>query len=166
MAAKIILIAAVSENFALGKDNDLLWDIPEDLRQFQIKTHGHVIIMGRKTFESIGKPLKNRINIIITSDEKYQCPGIYVANSVESAIKIAKKLEKEDKIFVIGGGEIYKQMIDLADKIFLTIVHKNYPKADTFFPKINSKKWKEIERSDEKKSKNGLKYTFVNYDKI
>lgn len=128
----ISIIAAIGTNRELGKNNKLLWNIPEDLKRFKELTNGHPVIMGRKTFESIGRPLPNRINIIITHDKNYKEEGCLVVHSLEQAIELAEA--KDDKeIFIIGGGQIYKQAINIADKLYLTIVKRSYA-ADTFFP--------------------------------
>ena len=128
----ISIIAAIGENRELGKDNRLLWHIPEDMKRFRYLTKGHPVMMGRKTFESIGRPLPGRTNIVITRNADYRAEGCIVVDSIEKAIKEAKKRDQEE-IFVIGGGEIYKQALPLADKLYLTVVHASAP-ADTYFP--------------------------------
>jgi dihydrofolate reductase len=134
----IILIAAAAENNALGKDNQLLWHLPDDFKRFKQVTSGHHIIMGRKTFESFPKPLPNRTHVIITR-QKYDAPeGCIVVDSLEKAIGACPKGED---IFVIGGGEIYKLAMPVADKIDLTRVHTT-KEADTFFPEINPDDWR------------------------
>lgn len=128
----ISIIAAIGSNKELGKDNKLLWHIPEDFKRFKELTTGHPVIMGRKTFESIGKPLPQRTNIIITRDKNFQQKNCLVVHSLDEAINIAKT--KDDKeIFIIGGGQIYEQAINIADKLYLTIVKGSFD-ADTFFP--------------------------------
>jgi dihydrofolate reductase len=129
----ISIICAIGKNRAIGRDNKLLWDIPHDLQHFKDITAGHPVIMGRKTFESIGRPLANRTNIIITRDESYQQDKCLVVHSLEEAIRKAQEIDSEE-IFVIGGGSIYTQVIDLADKLYLTIVDDVIEDADTFFP--------------------------------
>lgn len=128
----ISAIAAIAENRALGKDNKLLFHIPEDMKRFKELTTGHVVIMGRKTYESIGRPLKNRTNIVVTRRSTPEVEGITVKHSIEEAIEYAKTIEKEE-IFIIGGGEIYTQALPFTDRLYLTIV-KGSPEADTFFP--------------------------------
>lgn len=169
---KISIIAAIGPNRELGKNNKLLWDIPEDLERFRKITKNHVVIMGRKTFESIGKPLPNRTNIVITRDQNYKTPNIVVAFSLEEAINFAKEKssftkvsEDKDEIFIIGGGQIYEQGIKYADKLYLTIVEefpaeikKLTETADTFFPDYSDFK-KVI--SEEKKELKDYKYTFL-----
>lgn len=158
----LTLIAAASENNALGKDNDLVWHLPDDFKRFKDLTSGHYIIMGRKTFESFPKPLPNRTHVIITRQNNYEVPqGCIVVNSLKKAIEICP----EDKeVFIIGGGEIYKQSIDLAEKIELTRVHTTI-EADTFFPEIDEKVWevvqKEYHPKDEKHEYDFTYLTFV-----
>lgn len=127
----ISIIAAISRNKVLGKDNKLLWRLPADLKHFKEITTGHPIIMGRKTFDSIGRPLSGRDNIIITRGNQ-DVPGIIITHSLEEALAEAKKKDSAE-IFIIGGGEIYKQAIDLADKLYLTLIDKEFT-GDTFFP--------------------------------
>ncbi|WP_428224415.1 dihydrofolate reductase [Flavobacterium sp.] len=134
----ITLIAAAGQNNELGKDNQLLWHLPDDFKHFKTLTAGHYIIMGRKTFESFPKPLPNRTHIIITRNENYNVPqGCILVNSLQNAIAICPKLED---LYVIGGGEIYHQSINLANRIELTRVHEVF-EADTYFPTINKDDW-------------------------
>jgi dihydrofolate reductase len=134
----IILIAAAAENNALGKDNDLLWHLPDDFKRFKQLTSGHYIIMGRKTFESFPKPLPNRTHVIITRQKKYTAEGCIIVSSLKEAIEVCPKNED---VFVIGGGEIYSQAISIADVIELTRVNTTL-EADTFFPEIDPSKWR------------------------
>ena len=129
---KISLIAAISENKVIGRDNDLPWHIPEDLKRFKEITKGHPVIMGRKTYESIGRLLPNRTNIIITRDKTYQVEGAVIVNSLEDAIQEGKKVDDRE-IFIIGGGQIFEQAIEVADKLYLTIVHDTID-GDVYFP--------------------------------
>lgn len=129
--AKISLICALAENRAIGKNNSLLWNIPEDMQRFKKLTSGHTVVMGKRTYKSIGKPLPNRKNIVI-SKNKEKIKGCIVCNSIDEAISKAKEIENKE-IFVIGGGSIYAQIIDLADILHLTLV-EGKPDADTFFP--------------------------------
>ncbi len=161
----ITIIAAIAKNNALGKDNDLIWHLPADLKRFKKVTTGHHILMGRTTFESIGKPLPNRTTIIITRNKRYKKEGCKVAYSIEKALDIAN----EDKeIFIIGGAQIYKEAIEkgLVNRLDITRVHQEFD-ADVFFPKINLKTWKEIYREDFKADKkNKYDYSFISYKKI
>ncbi|GEP51647.1 dihydrofolate reductase [Flavobacterium noncentrifugens] len=134
----IVMIAAAAENNALGKDNQLVWHLPDDFKRFKQLTTGHYIIMGRKTFESFPKPLPNRTHVVITRQKGYHPAGCLVADSIGSAIAL---VPKNEDAFVIGGGEIYKLAMPFADKIELTRVHASF-EADAFFPEINSMEWK------------------------
>ena len=152
----ISLIAVIGKNNELGCDGKLLWNIPADLKRFRDLTLGYPVIMGRKTFESIGKPLPGRQNIVISRNANYDNHCVYVAHSLEEAIKLGKHYSDKE-IFVIGGGEIYKQSLSLADKLYLTIVDDN-PKADTFFPDYSEFKNIVYEKTHEM---DDLKYTFM-----
>ena len=158
----VTIIAAIANNNALGKNNDLIWHLPADLKRFKKTTTGHHIIMGRNTFESIGKPLPNRTTVIITRNKNYKADGCIIVNSLSKALKIAK----DDKSpFIIGGAQIYEQAIHLADKLDITEVHHSF-EADVFFPEIDKNIWKETSRelfkADEK---NKFDYSFVSYIK-
>jgi dihydrofolate reductase len=158
----IILIAAAAENNELGLNNDLIWHLPDDFKRFKAITSGHYIIMGRKTFESFPKPLPNRTHIIITRQNNYHPEGCLIAKSLQEAIA---KAPENESIFIIGGGEIYNQSIEIADKIELTRVHHHF-NADTFFPEIDEKKWKLIfEGFHPKDEKHLFDFTFQTYVK-
>lgn len=160
----ISIIAAISKNNALGKDNDLIWHLPADLKRFKKITSGHTIIMGRKTFESIGKPLPNRKSIIITRNTNYQIEGCTIVHSLDEAIA---KLADEEKAFIIGGAQIYKQSLEnnIADQLDITFVHQEF-EADAFFPNIDTEVWKEVAREDCKADeKNNYDYSFVTFKK-
>lgn len=160
----ITLIAAIAKNNALGKDNDLIWHLPADLKRFKKVTTGHPILMGRNTFESIGKPLPNRTSIIITRSKNYFKDGCLIANSIEEAIE----LTEGNNAFIIGGAQIYKQALEkkLVDRLDITIIHQEF-EADAFFPEIDTTVWKEIAREDFKADeKNKYDYSFVSYEKI
>src|ERR1700753_4239037 len=118
----VSIVVAISENHAIGKDNKLLWYLPRDLKHFKEITSGHTVIMGRKTYESVGKPLPNRRNIIVTRQD-ITIAGCEVVNSIEAAIELCKT---QHEVFIIGGAEIYKQAMHLTDRIYLTIVHQNF----------------------------------------
>ncbi|WP_438989564.1 dihydrofolate reductase [Polaribacter sp.] len=161
----ITVIAAIAKNNALGKNNDLIWHLPADLKRFKKVTSGHYILMGRNTFESIGKPLPNRTTIIITRNKNYFKEGCLIASSLEKAIELAKD---EEQIFIIGGAQIYKETIakDLADQLDITLVHKEFD-ADVYFPEIDLQKWKIVAREDFKADeKNEYEYSFLSYQKI
>ncbi len=157
----LTIIAAASENNALGKDNQLVWHLPDDFKRFKNLTSGHYIVMGRKTFESFPKPLPNRTHIIITRQNDYEVPeGCLVASSLQHAIQLCPKNEE---VFIIGGGEIYKQSIEIADTIDLTRVHTTI-EADTFFPEIDETKWKLVfEEFHSKDEKHDYDFTFLTY---
>ncbi len=133
----VILIAAAAENNALGKDNDLLWHLPDDFKRFKQLTTGHYIIMGRKTFESFPKPLPNRTHVVITRQKAYKPEGCIVVHSLEQALK---NVPENENVYIIGGGEIYKQAMEMADMIELTRVHHSF-EADAYFPDINWDNW-------------------------
>ena len=154
----ITLIAACSENRVIGKAGKLIWHIPEDLKRFKKLTLGNPIVMGRKTFESIGKPLPGRTNIILTRDKNYKMEGCLVYNKISDILEIFEK----NNIFVIGGGEIYKQFLDKADKIELTLIHKNFD-GDTYFPQIGGE-W-EITHSENSKFED-IDLEYISYKKI
>ena len=154
---KVTLIAAIDENGVLGKDNQLIWHLPEDLKRFKRLTTGHSIIMGRKTFESLPKALPNRHNIVVTRNQNYSKEEVTVCHSLEAAIGFTKD---DDQPFIIGGGEIYKQAIGLADVIELTRIHSQF-EGDVFFPKIDSKKW--TVKKEERMSHPDFEYSFFTY---
>ncbi len=135
----ISIIVAMDLKRGIGKNNGLLWHIPEELKHFREITTGHPIIMGRKTYESIGKPLPNRTNIVITRDTKFKAVGVVIVNSLDDALNTTKFHPgggTDEEIFIIGGGQIYKQAIEsgLVDKLYITIVHQEFPEATVFFP--------------------------------
>jgi dihydrofolate reductase len=161
----ITVIAAIASNNALGKDNDLIWHLPADLKRFKKLTTGHYILMGRNTYESIGKPLPNRTTIIITRNKNYFKEGCLIANSLEQAIEMSKE---QAQVFIIGGAQIYKETIakNLAQQLDITLVHKDF-EADVYFPEIDPKIWKEVVRENfEADEKNKLDYSFISYQKI
>lgn len=179
----ISLIAAIGKNRELGKDNKLLWHLPEDLKRFKELTNGHPIIMGRKTFESIGRILPNRLNIVITRDTDYKVDGAVVVNSLDEALRESSKYyvarsksqgEKnvpatnyklratdENEVFIIGGGQIFEQAMDMADKLYLTIVEREY-EADTYFPEYD--KFSHV-ANEKKSSYDDVRYTFLDLEK-
>ena len=135
------MIAAVAENNALGKNNELVWHLPNDFKRFKALTTGHHIIMGRKTFESFPKPLPNRTHVVVTRNNDYNPGGCIVVDSIEKAIAVCPENETT---YIIGGGEIYNLGLPFADQLEITKVHHSFD-ADAFFPEINSDEWKEIE---------------------
>ena len=163
----VSIIVAVSENRVIGKNNDLIWKLPNVMNFFKEKTKGHHVIMGRKNFESIPhkfRPLPQRENIIVTRQKTYSAKDSLVVNSIEEALKIAEN-KNEKEAFIIGGGEIYSQTIELVDKIELTRVYKDY-KGDAFFPKIPEEKFKLIkDDAHELDGNEKIKYSFLTYIK-
>ncbi|MCI4442110.1 MAG: dihydrofolate reductase [Lentimicrobium sp.] len=156
----IILIAAVAENNALGKNNDLLWHLPLDFKRFKEITSGHHIIMGRKTFESFPKPLPNRTHIVISRQKDYFPEGCIVVENLEKAIAVCPKNED---LYIIGGGEIYSQSMHLADQLDITRVHHSF-EADVYFPEIDSEIWElTSETFNPKDEKHLFDYTFQKY---
>ena len=157
----ITIIAAAGKNNELGKDNDLVWHLPEDFKRFKKLTTGHHIIMGRKTFESFPKPLPNRVHVVITRNKSYSPEGAIIVHSMSEALEITKD---DQQPFIIGGGEIYKMGLDVADKIELTRVYENF-EADTFFPEIPLEKWnliqEELYKKDERHKFDFTYQTFI-----
>jgi len=158
----LTIIAAVANNNALGKNNDLIWHLPADLKRFKEVTRGHHVIMGRKTFESLDKPLPNRTSIIITRNTDYVAEGCIVVNKLSEAIEAARP---DENPFILGGAEIYKQAMEFADVLDLTFIHHEF-EADAFFPEIDLLVWEETKRQDFKADeKNKYDYSFVQYKK-
>lgn len=156
------IIAAIANNNALGKDNDLIWHLPADLIRFRKTTTGHHIIMGRNTYESIGKPLPNRTTVIITRNKNYKAEGCIIVNSINTALEVA---QSDESPFIIGGAQIYKEAINLVDQLDITEVHHQF-EADVYFPEIDLSIWKEIKRETfEPDEKNIYSYSFVSYIK-
>ncbi|MGE5427139.1 MAG: dihydrofolate reductase [Methylococcaceae bacterium] len=154
----ISIIVAIAQNFAIGKNNDLLFHLPNDLKRFKHITTGHAVIMGRNTFLSLPKgALPNRRNIVITDNPYDKFDGCEMVFSVEEAIA-AIKYEKE--AFIIGGGMIYRQFFPLANKLYLTLVHQDYD-ADVYFPEIDYSQWEELQREDSLDEKNGFRYSYL-----
>lgn len=141
---KISLIVAMASNYAIGLDNKMPWHLSADLKKFKQITMGSPILMGRKTFESIGKPLPGRTNIIISRNKSYQQPGCLVFNAIDQALAAC---QKHDEIFIIGGATFYQAMLSKADTLYLTEINQNFD-ADTFFPVINKDEWQEVARED------------------
>ncbi|MCB9262169.1 MAG: dihydrofolate reductase [Flavobacteriales bacterium] len=161
---KISIIAAVAKNDAIGKDNKLLWHIKDDLQLFKKTTLNHVIIMGRKSFESIGRPLPNRTNVVITRKKDYAPEKVQVFDSLNKAFDYFRKSENE--IFVIGGGEIYRQSLDNADMLHISHVEVSVEGADTFFPKINWEEWKKVsEQHFEQSPENDFAFRYCIYER-
>ena len=158
----ISLIVAVAKNNVIGGDNKLLWHLPADLRHFKNVTMDHTIIMGRKTFESVGKPLPGRRNIIVTRNEDFEAEGCTIVNNMQAAVDLCKK---ENEVFIIGGADIFRQSMNAADKIYLTRINHEF-KGDVFFPELNFSDWKLVKylkfHADEK---NKYEYSFAEYER-
>jgi dihydrofolate reductase len=159
---KISAIVAMSENRVIGRNNQLPWHLPADLRHFKKITLGNPILLGRKTYESIGHALPDRCNVVITRDANFQAPGCIVVNSVETALT---SVEYSNEIFVIGGALLFEQLLPRTERIYLTIVHHEF-EGDTFFPELDSHEWKEVSRerfpADEE---NKYAYSFITLDR-
>ncbi|NTW27024.1 MAG: dihydrofolate reductase [Candidatus Moranbacteria bacterium] len=157
---KISIICAIAENRAIGKNNDLLWHIKEDFKFFKEKTTGHVIVMGQKTFESIGKPLPNRTTIVLSNDPTFNVEGVIVARTFDEVFVKAREIEKEE-VFICGGGSVYAQTIGMADKLYLTVVKGDFD-ADVFFPEYG-----EFTKvvSERKSSDENFKYSFLELER-
>ena len=152
------IVVAIDEKGGIGKDNQLLWHLPADLKHFKNITSGYPIIMGRKTYDSIGKPLPNRRNIVISRQHDLQIEGAEVVNSLDNAIQL---VAKEEKAFIIGGAQIFCDAMHLGNILHLTKVHHTFD-ADTFFPEIKSVEWQETEREDHlSDEKNPYNYSFI-----
>jgi len=165
MSTKNMLISAIfamSENRVIGKDNQLPWHLPADLKHFKKVTLGKPILMGRKTYESIGRPLPGRCNVVITKEIDYQAPGCVVVNSIEQALITTKE---NAEIFVMGGALLYQAMLPLIQRLYMTIIHQAFD-GDTFFPLLNQDDWQEIERIDHAKDReNPYSYSFFILDR-
>lgn len=160
-------IVAIAENGAIGKDNTLPWHLPEDLKFFKRTTSGKPVIMGRKTFESLGKPLVNRLNIVISTQKDLQLPeGVLLYHSVEDAVKRATE-EDTDEAFIVGGGKIYEQSMQLLDRLYVTRVHTTIEDAHVFFPHIDHAHWKlSWKEEHHKDERHKYDFTFLQWDRI
>lgn len=165
------LIVATAQNNAIGRNNELLWHISEDLKYFKSTTTGHPVIMGRKTYESIGRPLPGRRNIVVTRGtiampqvKNPQTTSFEVSNNLEEVISLAKNSENE--FFVMGGGELYKQTFSCADRLYITKIYAEAEGADTFFPVVDEAQWKVVKESERLvDEENGIEFQFVVYEK-
>ena len=161
---RISIIVAASENNVIGKDGSIPWHIPSDLKHFKELTMGHHVIMGRKTYESIGKPLPGRINVVLTRDPSYKAEGCLVVDSMEKAVTLARE-QKNTETFVIGGEEIFKLGLPYADRVYLTRVHGDFD-GDAYLPKLDPLKWKQVSCEVHlKDSQNPYPFDFCTYEK-
>jgi dihydrofolate reductase len=142
------IIVARADNRMIGKNNQLIWHMPHDLKFFKTTTSGHYVLMGRKSFESMGKPLPNRLNVIITRNQDYAAEGALVVHSLEAALQLAAD-QKQEEVFILGGGEIYQQALDkgLVDRIYLTEIKDTF-EGDTYFPELDEQQWQEVHREE------------------
>lgn len=158
---KITLIAGIGKNNELGAGNKLLWDLPADMKHFRTTTKGKPVIMGRKTFESIGRPLPKRRNIVITRNTDFSVTGVETVSSLEEALSITAS---EEEVFIIGGAQIYELAIDSATHLNISHVEADFPEADTFFPNISLKEWEETSRTHfPKNEENSYNFDVVQY---
>ncbi|HEX8576003.1 MAG TPA: dihydrofolate reductase [Flavobacterium sp.] len=158
----IVMIAAVAQNNALGKDNRLVWHLPDDFKRFKQLTSGHHIIMGRKTFESFPKPLPNRTHVIITSQKNYRQESCIIVHSIEEALKA---VPHDDDVYIIGGGQIYELGMAFADALEITRVHADF-EADAFFPAIDTNKWQLVkEEFHPKDDRHDYDFTYQTFKK-
>ncbi|MBX7205257.1 MAG: dihydrofolate reductase [Bacteroidia bacterium] len=161
----ISLIVACDEQNGIGKNNQLLCHLPADLKYFKEVTTGHHLVMGRKTYEAVGKPLPNRVNIVISRNPLLDIPGCVVKCDLMEAIEYAEA-HRETELFIAGGGNIYEQTIEFADRIYLTRIH-HFFEADTFFPRLDPDKWNELNSEyNHKDEKNPYDYTFQVFSRI
>jgi len=157
-----IIMAAIAQNNVIGKNNDLIWHLPADLRFFKQTTRGHTLIMGRKTFESLANPLPHRDSWVVSRNKSYSADGITTFQSINDALSAAEEKGLET-VFILGGGEIYRQSMAIADKLIITEVHESF-EGDTFFPEIDKSIWKEVSREKHKADeKNKYDFDFVEY---
>lgn len=160
---RIALIAAQAENHVIGLDNQMPWHLPEDLQYFKKVTLGKPVIMGRKTFESIGRPLPGRTNIVITRQSNWSSEGVSVASSLDAALELAEK-ESPDELMVIGGAQIYAEALPSAQRIYLTQIHKVID-GDAWFPALEDD-WRQVSRQDGHSEKQNLGYSFLTFDRV
>lgn len=155
----ISLIAAIGKNGVIGKDNSLPWKLPADMKRFKELTLGKPVLMGRKTFESIGKPLPDRKNIILTRDKSYKAEGCIIAYSADEALKVARGSEE---IMIAGGEQIFREFLPKANRMYLTFIDKDFG-GDAYFPEYNKNEWKEVKREEHE---NDYKYAFVDLERV
>lgn len=165
MPSQLTLVVAIDANNGIGIDNQLPWDLPEDLAHFKRTTSGHPIIMGRKTFDSIGRPLPNRRNIVITRNPDWQHEGVEAVTSIAAAKALVDVDNTSAPAFIIGGGQIFADTLSEADRLIVTHIDKTFD-CDAFFPAIDHAVWKEVAREDHRSDANGFDFSYVTYDRI
>ncbi len=163
MSTRISAIVAIGKNRELGRSNNLLWRISDDLKRFKSLTTGHPIVMGRKTFDSIGKPLPNRTNIVVTRDASWTREGVLAMASLEEALTKARDIEKEE-IFIVGGAQIYAQALPFTDRLYMTLIDAKKD-ADIYLPPYEQEFTKEISREERMDEKTGLRYTWLTLER-
>lgn len=157
------MIVAMADNRAIGKDNELLWHLPDDFKHFKAITMAKPILMGRKTYQSIGRPLPGRKNIVVTRDAAFTADGVLVVNSIGAALDAVKD---DAEVMVIGGASFYRQMLPLADRLYVTHVHHRFD-ADTFFPEIDTDQWRLVEQTEyAADERHAFSFSFIEYQKI
>ena len=161
MPAHLTIVVATDTNNGIGINNTLPWHLPEDLAHFKRTTSGHAIIMGRKTFDSIGRPLPNRRNIVITRNPEWQHAGVEAVTSIAAA----KELIGDQQAFIIGGAQIYADTLAATDRLIVTRIEKRFD-CDAFFPAIDLKQWQEVAREEHHSEANGFDYAYITYDRI
>lgn len=172
LTTMLSMIAAIGKNRELGKNNALLWDIPEDMNYFRDRTRGHTVIMGQKTFEAIGRPLPKRRNIVLTRDKDFSFPGVDIVYTPEDALSLAgneklkmKNEELEDEeVFIIGGAMIYSLFLPKTDRLYLTLIDAEFPDADVYFPEYRDMFTKEVSRRESRDE--NFTYTFSVLEKF
>lgn len=160
---QICAIVAIGDNFEIGFNGDLIWHIKEDLKRFKRLTMGHPVIMGRKTRESLPKALPGRTNIVISRNPEYSAPESIIAHSITDALEIARKAEGSDKVFIIGGGQVYDEAFPLLDSLEITHIYDSPGNVDTYFPKVTIDDWTLTDNSEIFETPDGLKYNFESY---
>lgn len=159
----ISMIVAVSSNSVIGRDGDLPWHMPADLKRFKRLTMGHHLIIGRRTWDEVGAPLPGRIMVVVTRDTEFRVDGATVVHSLDEALQV---VEGDDEVFIAGGGEIYRQALPLADRVYLTRVHAEID-GDTTFPELEEEEWRLVDREDHgSDDRNPYPYSFLTYDRV
>ena len=161
MPAHLTIVVAIDTNNGIGINNTLPWHLPEDLAHFKRTTSGHAIIMGRKTFDSIGRPLPNRRNIVITRNTEWQHAGVEAVTSIAAA----KELTGDQQAFIIGGGQIFADTLTDSDRLIVTRIDKAFD-CDAFFPAIDPQQWQETAREEHHSEANGFDFSYITYDRI
>lgn len=160
----IAIIAAMAANRVIGKGQGLPWNLPADTRFFKETTRGHPVIMGRKTFDTLGKPLPQRRNIVISRQADLRIPGAEVVSSLEEALRLVD--DSREEVFIIGGAEIYRMALDLADRMYLTLIHESF-EGDTYFPEFDESQWVEVSRRDHPADEhNPHAFSFLTFERI